>query len=125
MTQRGDSLKQIHQDTGVDLVVIKQFLPHVIEETVVRLTSHIDAGLSERAVLALDSPSPTKLHRTFFYSCQSGTNQLNRINLLTGLKSCHKVPDYQFRWHCVWSELPGGSLLITGGEFAGERRRED
>jgi hypothetical protein len=25
------------------------------------------------------------------------------------------VPHYQFKHACRWSELPGGSLLITGG----------
>jgi hypothetical protein len=25
------------------------------------------------------------------------------------------VPDYQFKFYCSWSELPGGSLIITGG----------
>jgi hypothetical protein len=25
------------------------------------------------------------------------------------------VPHYQFKYGCLWSELPGGSLLITGG----------
>jgi hypothetical protein len=51
----------------------------------------------------------------FLYSCQYHTNKLHRVNLLTGKKSCHEVPDYHFEWHCRWSELPGGSLLITGG----------
>jgi hypothetical protein len=50
---------------------------------------------------------------TFFYSCQD--NQLHRVNLLTGEQSKHEVPHYQFKACCHWSELPGGSLLITGG----------
>jgi hypothetical protein len=50
---------------------------------------------------------------TFFYSCYS--NQLHRVNLLTGEQSKHKVPYYEFKDGCRWSELPGGSLLITGG----------
>jgi hypothetical protein len=52
---------------------------------------------------------------TFFYSCQRATNQLHRVNLLTGKQSKHGVPRYQFNEGCCWSELPGGSLLITGG----------
>jgi hypothetical protein len=52
---------------------------------------------------------------TFFYSCQDNTNQLHRVNLLTGEQSKHEVPHYQFKGGCRWSELPGGSLLITGG----------
>jgi hypothetical protein len=64
MAQRGVSLEQIHQDTGVKLEVLEKFLPHVIKETVVGLETQIDAqgkgpyeisrllGASERAVLA-------------------------------------------------------------------------
>jgi hypothetical protein len=52
---------------------------------------------------------------TFFYCCEDDTNKLDRVNLLTGEQSCHKVPDYEFKEGCRWSELPGGSLLITGG----------
>jgi hypothetical protein len=51
----------------------------------------------------------------FFYCCKKETNQLHRVNLLTGEQSCHEVPSYQFKKGCHWSELPGGSLLITGG----------
>jgi hypothetical protein len=36
--------------------------------------------------------------------------------LISSLENCHhKVPSYQFKISCRWSELPGGSLLITGG----------
>jgi lambda repressor-like predicted transcriptional regulator len=52
---------------------------------------------------------------SFDYCCQHFTNKLHRVNLLTGEQSCHKVPNYKFRFGCRWSELPGGSLLITGG----------
>jgi hypothetical protein len=55
----------------------------------------------------------TTVRPQFFYCCTySG---LLRANLLTGEQSEHKVPHYQFREDCRWSELPGGSLLITGG----------
>jgi hypothetical protein len=43
------------------------------------------------------------------------TNQLHRVNLLTGEQSKHELPHYRFKSFCCWSELPGGSLLITGG----------
>jgi hypothetical protein len=59
------------------------------------------------------SPEETKHSPTFFYSCQD--NKLHRVNLLTGEQSKHKVHHYQFKGNCRWSELPGGSLLITGG----------
>jgi hypothetical protein len=69
-------------------------------------------------------PQPTQTQPqytpTFFYSCQEDTNQLHRVNLLTGEHSRHEVPRYQFEFGCRWSELPGGSLLITGGGH-GER----
>jgi hypothetical protein len=66
-------------------------------------------------------PQPTKTlpksqpTPTFFYNCQGYSNKLHRVNLLTGEQSCHKLPRYQFREGCRWSELPGGRLLITGG----------
>jgi hypothetical protein len=55
---------------------------------------------------------------SFFYCCQHFTNKLHRVNLLTGEQSCHEVPNYQFRYGCCWSELPGGCLLITGGGYS-------
>jgi hypothetical protein len=66
-------------------------------------------------------PQPTKTlpkpqhFPTFFYCSQYNTNKLHMVNLLTGEQSCHEVPSYQFEWGCRLSELPGGSLLITGG----------
>jgi hypothetical protein len=66
------------------------------------------------------SRPPPQHTPTFFYSCQTNTNQLHRVNLLTGEKTSHEVPHYQFKLGCRWSELPGGSLLITGG-FPGVR----
>jgi hypothetical protein len=59
-------------------------------------------------------PQPTTPHHTFLYSCSM--SQLHRVNLLTGEQSSHEVPHYQFKGACRWSELPGGSLLITGGK---------
>jgi hypothetical protein len=51
---------------------------------------------------------------TFIYSYQALTDQLHRTNL-AGAHSSHRVPSYTFKRGCYWSELPGGSLLITGG----------
>jgi hypothetical protein len=122
MTQRGLTLEQISQECDVALEVLKLFLPEVIQETV-ETQIHADQGkgpceisqllgVSERAVLAytLDCKN-----YTFLYSCKQDTNLLQRVNLLTGEESSHKVPHYQFDYGCRWSELPGGSLLITGG----------
>jgi hypothetical protein len=50
---------------------------------------------------------------TFFYSYEG--NKLHRVNLLTGEQTKHEVPHYLFKFGCRWSELLGGSLLITGG----------
>jgi hypothetical protein len=61
-------------------------------------------------------PKPQHSHTpTFFYCCERWSNKLRRVNLLTGEQSKHRVPHYQFKYFCCWSELPGGSLLITGG----------
>jgi hypothetical protein len=52
---------------------------------------------------------------TFTYSLKCTTDQLHRTSLVTGEQSSHRVPSYTFRNGCCWSEVPGGSLLITGG----------
>jgi hypothetical protein len=59
-------------------------------------------------------PRPQHSH-AFLYSCEQKTNKLQRVNLLTGELSYLKVPDYEFKEGCKWSELPGGGILITGG----------
>jgi hypothetical protein len=50
---------------------------------------------------------------TFIY--KHNTDQLHRTSLVTGEHSSHRVPSYTFKRGCCWSEVPGGSLLITGG----------
>jgi hypothetical protein len=52
---------------------------------------------------------------TFIYSNKRNTGQLHRTHLVTGEQSSHQVPSYTFKLACCWSEVPGGSLLITGG----------
>jgi hypothetical protein len=52
---------------------------------------------------------------TFIYSYQYSTEQLHRTSLVTGEHSSLRVPSYTFKYACCWSEVPGGSLLITGG----------
>jgi hypothetical protein len=70
---------------------------------------------------AKQPPQPPKPQHTptFFYSCKG--SKLYRVNLLTGEQSEHEVHHYQFKDRCRWSELPGGSLLITGGSYPGVR----
>jgi hypothetical protein len=124
MTQRGLSLEQISQETGVELEVLKYFLPDVLEETV---ETHAQIDRSPPTTTE-DTKEPHKPLRsktlfkpqpshtpTYFYSCRRDTNQLHMVNLLTGEKTCLKVLNYQFNKSSRWSELPGGSLLITGG----------
>jgi hypothetical protein len=53
---------------------------------------------------------------TFIYACDQASNKLHKANLLTGEQTCHKVFQYNFKLYCSWTELPGGSLLITGGK---------
>jgi hypothetical protein len=56
---------------------------------------------------------------TFIYSFEKDTDQLHRTSLVTGEHSSHRVPSYTFKYGCCWSEVPGGSLLITGGGLPG------
>jgi hypothetical protein len=55
------------------------------------------------------------LKHSFIYSYSQGKDTLMRTNLITAEDSCFRVPSSQFKSGCCWSELPGGSLLITGG----------
>jgi hypothetical protein len=63
----------------------------------------------------MDNESHTQDTPTFIYSYQYNTDQLHRTNLATGERSRHRVPSYKFKLCCCWSEVPEGSLLITGG----------
>jgi hypothetical protein len=65
---------------------------------------------SDRSNPSQHSPSPA-----FFYSCIEERNTLQRVNLLTGERSRYKL-NYTFRIRSRLSELPGATLLITGGD---------
>jgi hypothetical protein len=52
---------------------------------------------------------------SFIYSYTFNTGQLHRTDLDTGEQSSHQLPSYTFKPGCCWSEVPGGSLYITGG----------
>jgi hypothetical protein len=69
--------------------------------------------------LAKTSLQDTRAHLhevpTFIYSYKCNTDKLHRTSLITGEHSSHRVPSYRFKGGCCWSEVPGGSLLITGG----------
>jgi hypothetical protein len=68
----------------------------------------------ERTTTELISTRST-VRPKFLYCCNYG--KLLRVNLLTGEQSSHTIPAYEFKPDCSWSELPGGSLLITGGHL--------
>jgi hypothetical protein len=51
----------------------------------------------------------------FIYSYSQHTAHLRRTSLVTGKHSSLRVPSYTFKPYRCWSEVPGGSLLITGG----------
>jgi hypothetical protein len=74
-------------------------------------------GLKKDIIKGLTMPrvSREELRPTSIYSYKDGTDQLYSIDLATGKTSLHRVPSYQFKDSCCWNELPGGSLLITGG----------
>jgi hypothetical protein len=64
------------------------------------------------------------LRPKFFYCWRYETGELDRANLLTGEQSCHQMPGRKFKYGCICSELPGGSLLITGGWSRDKALRE-
>jgi hypothetical protein len=63
------------------------------------------------------------LRPKFIYCCNNYSNLLYRMNLLTRERHGHRLPHFRFKGSCRWSELPGGSLLITGG-YMGVREVE-
>jgi hypothetical protein len=73
----------------------------------------------ENSIYCPKNPQTPQLHAdalpTFIYSYDNGTDQLHRTSLVTGEQSSHRLPSYNFKDGCCWSEVPGGSLLITGG----------
>jgi hypothetical protein len=52
---------------------------------------------------------------TFIYSYKQTIDQLYETSLVTGETSSYRLPSYTFKEYCCWTELPGWSLLITGG----------
>jgi hypothetical protein len=62
---------------------------------------------------------------TFIYSYQHNSGNLHRTSLVTGKQTSHRVPSIRFIFGCCWSEVPGGSLLITGASRVREVVRID
>jgi hypothetical protein len=77
------------------------------------------ANAFNRAETSLQDTREAFYHEvpTFIYSYKLDTDQLHRTNLVTGEHSSHRVPSYTFKYGCCWSEVPGGSLFITGGGY--------
>jgi hypothetical protein len=73
---------------------------------------------------AKDAAYPLDEVHAFIYSYEYNTEQLHRTSLDTGEHSSHQVPSYTFKGGCYWSEVPGGNLLITGGDVAYSAVRE-
>jgi hypothetical protein len=143
MKQRGLSLELISQESDVELEVLKLFLPKVIKKTPTlsdqeqgpheinigerahKLSSPDHCKTYSRSTPTTTEetkqpPQPTKTTTpTFFYCCRGGYQCLFRVNLLTGEQSCHEVPRYRFKVGSRWSELAGGSLIITGSVLWG------
>jgi hypothetical protein len=61
------------------------------------------------------------LRTKFIYGYRDRTRELCRTDLITGEQSALQIPSYEFKDGCCWGELPGGSLLITGGGFTALR----
>jgi hypothetical protein len=82
-------------------------------ETVQQIIAHYPKHTQQLKTSDLET---AQLHEdtlpTFIYSYDE--DQLHRTNLVTGEQSSHQVP-YQFKDGSCWSEVPGGSLLFTGG----------
>jgi lambda repressor-like predicted transcriptional regulator len=138
LKQRGLSLEQISQETGAELEQLRQFLtdsqetpPTATEETKqqpqptqtlpIHITSTSPPTTTEQTK-GPHKPQPTKTLPkpddsdipAFLYCCQWESKQLHRVDLLTGVQSKHKVYRYEFVLGCRCSELPGGSLVVTG-----------
>jgi hypothetical protein len=78
-----------------------------------------EIGMESRNYHTQDPPEDPQ--PTFIYSYMMETNQLFRTSLVTGEQSSYRVPSYTFIEGRCWSEVPGGSLLITGGVFPAVR----
>jgi hypothetical protein len=113
--------EQVSQDTleAISKLTLTGSTPEAISlaldlnvQTVLQLIARGDFGSKH-----LDQEgNQCKQDTTFIYSYMYNTGQLHRTSLVTGERSIHRVPSYRFMECCCWSEVPGGSLLISGGQ---------
>jgi hypothetical protein len=113
MKQAGRTLEQISKEVQVAIEVLTKFLPQDTPETDDYPIS--ESNLTHFVSSSEDFKEPSQEHPQFIYGYSNSTSQLCKTNLVTGELSYNQVPDYQFKYGCRVSELPGGSLLITGG----------
>lgn len=78
----------------------------------------------ERQAALCQPPSTQADCPSFIYSCIQHSNTVYRTHLISGDQTSHSVAShyYQFKYGCCWTELPDGSLLITGG---GSRKMDE
>jgi hypothetical protein len=114
MKLRGLSLEHISRKTHVPLEVLDQFLPQETCRTLVPVSSESRSNPSRTEELNKSAQSKPQ----HIYWLQTSTGQLHRTNLLTGEQSCYQVRSRKLNHHCRLSELPGGSLLCTGGYYS-------
>jgi hypothetical protein len=113
------SMEQVSQDR-IDAIIELVHSGLSLEE--VSFTLEIDIETIQQ--IFADSPMhrtsvAPQLHKdtlpSFMYSYKFSTSQLQQTSLVTGEQSIHRVPSFTFKPLCCWSEVPGGSVLITGG----------
>jgi hypothetical protein len=63
----------------------------------------------------LAEAEPMQPFPTFIYSYEFNSDKLWRTHLVTAEDTCHRVPSYLFKYGCCWTEISGGSLILTGG----------
>jgi hypothetical protein len=63
----------------------------------------------------LSRPQP-QFRSTLIYALRGQQTTLHWTDLLTGEEFSQQIHGFEFHYGCRWNELPGGSLLITGGQ---------
>jgi hypothetical protein len=88
-------------------------------QTVSQVIASGDFRSNDQEVSQYKQDTRDHLHEvpTFIYSYEYNTDQLHWTSLVTGEHSSLRVPSYTYKMGCCWTEVPGGSLLITGGSY--------
>jgi hypothetical protein len=86
-------------------------------ESLNKLLTESQRTQQERQAALCQPPSTQADCPSFIYSCIQHSNTVCRTHLISGDQTSHSVAShyYQFKSGCCWTELPDGSLLITGG----------